>query len=199
MLRFIIIISFAFTACMNNTEGKGHLDSLMKSEDSLRMIQNIGDPLIDINNMVITNDPDIDFARLIKEYYQTALNGAEIEINKGKNQRVIAIAKDQIKHHKEDILRLDEYVHNSTPQQLNPEFIKAFKKQLKVIEHASHPEHDFDEQFLSLTIRHHEEAIALCHVYLQYSNDPQLKSRAQLIIKAHTPEIGRLKNILKSL
>jgi uncharacterized protein (DUF305 family) len=196
---FPYIILLFFAGCTNSSENRKGLDSLLLSEDSVRMQNNIAHALIDLEHITVTNDPDIDFARHMQLYYEAALRGARIEIKEGKNSEVIAIAEDQLKHHEGDIKLFDEYVHDHQPKNIDPGFISELHAELKAQAVIKKPANSFDAQFVKLTIRHHREAIILCRIFLKYGKDQVLLQKAKHIINEHKPEIAGLRNMLDSI
>jgi len=191
-----LVFCFCLVACNAGSNNRNELDSLLKSEDSIRMQNDLDFSVLNLNEVIITNDPDIDFARLMQLYYSSGLRAAEIELRTGKNAEVIAVAKEQQKHHSNDIGLLDDYIHNQQPKLSDPGFVSDFYALLKKRNETVGTSDNFDTQYLYLLIRHHEEAIELCELYLKHGSDPYLKLRANHIISEHKPETVALKNLL---
>jgi len=147
----------------------------------------------------MTNDPDIDFARIMRAFYQAELSASEIIVNKSKNNNVIAIAKDQLEHHARDIELYDDYSHNQTPSTSDSTFLTSFASQLNQKENVVDTHKTLESQFLSLIINHHEKGILLSNHYLHYASDPFMKVKAKQIIDAHTKEIQKLRKVLNSI
>jgi uncharacterized protein (DUF305 family) len=171
----------------------------LKSEDSIRAADNLRFPIVNVNEVTITNDPDIDFARHMKLYYSAGLKSAEIEMRNGKNEEIKEIAKEQFTHHNRDIEMFDDYVHNQEPKLSVPRFIEKFYAQLKTSNQEPRASKNFDEQYLALLIKHHQEAILLCELYITYGTDPFLKIKAKHIVADHKPEIKTLQQLLLKL
>jgi uncharacterized protein (DUF305 family) len=198
MVRFYFGLIF-LSGCVNSSDRKRELDSLLLGEDSVRMTTSIAKPLININEIKPTNDPNIDFARLMRQYYSEALKGAEIELNKGKHPEAVAIAKDQLKHHTKDIEWLDAYLHQHRPSVNDPKFFKQFVLKLQKRDIKPVQSKDFDIQFLELVVKHHQEATLLTEVYEEFASDSILLSRVKATVDAHKPEIVMLQKLVHRL
>jgi uncharacterized protein (DUF305 family) len=72
---------------------------------------------------------------------------------------------------------------------------KAFKEANDKMMHGMmmEPSGNADKDFAMMMIPHHEGAIDMAKVQLQYGKDPQLRAMAEKIIAAQEAEIAELK------
>lgn len=83
----------------------------------------------------------------------------------------------------------------------NEEAMKAFaaaNEKMMAGMHGIPMTGDPDKDFVIMMIPHHEGAIDMAKVVLQYGKDPAIKSLAEAIVKAQETEIAEMKDWLAS-
>lgn len=71
-------------------------------------------------------------------------------------------------------------------------FMEADHKMMKAMETAPMTG-DPDKDFVAMMLPHHQGAVDMAKVELQYGKDPKLRSMAEAIVKAQEQEIAEMK------
>ena len=146
-----------------------------------------------------TNDPEIDFLRMMRVHHQGAINMANLELKEGRNDSLKRTAQKIIREQQEEIKQFTAFlathsVNNSVPESLMEQEESMMKmEKLADIQFITG---DIDNDFATLMIPHHQAATENSMTYLKYGNDEQVIIWAQKIISAQKMEIIELSNWL---
>lgn len=195
MKCIIALVLLAAVACKGENDKQDHSVHLNdinndKLHASMKKMQER------MNSYRFTNDPDIDFSSLMKIHHESAVEMAQIEVERGTDTSLIAFAKQVIADQKKEIDYFFSYIHNNKAEQRNQAFVTDAKKFLHH-SHSSKETGSVDTLFVQLIIPHHQGAVDMSQLYLKYASDSQLKGLAEDIIKAQERKISFLQEWLK--
>lgn len=156
-----------------------------------------GDDENDTNSSAAGNGVDRAFVADMIPHHESAIEMAKIAQKRGESEFVKNLADDIIRTQSAEITTLrseDEQLASDGVEKgdLGMGHMKSMDMDPSMLETAD----PFDEEFMSMMIDHHEDAIDMAKVELEKGGDPELKALAQDIIDAQTREIGEMREQL---
>ena len=211
MKKLIIILavtSLIIVACNDNgktvSESESSIatekkpDSSLQNDNSNSMMATMMKHMDMMKNIKSMNDPDHDFAMMMKHHHTSAKEMAEAELLKGHHAEVKSMARKIIADQEKEIQEFDKFL-NSGPAENKPGNDKFFNEAMQMMKDMpmdmSKSFTDTDEQFIAMMIPHHEQAIHMSKMYLQYAKKAEMKTLANKIITVQENEIKELKGL----
>ena len=201
MKKIVFVLGSAvvlmFTACTKSSDNNQYL----QPHDTNRMMDTMHAIMTRMESMAITNDPEIDFSKMMMMHHQGAINMANVELQSGKNDSLKRIAQKIIADQQKEIQQFQSILSTITVDNSDMEYMIEQMEGMKKMDMAIDVElitGDIDNDFATLMIWHHQSAIDDASGYLHHGNNEQLKTMANAIIKAQTMEIQELANWLKA-
>lgn len=170
------IILAGFSACKKDNSG-----IQLKPHDQDRMMDSMHAMMNRMDSMPKTNDPEIDFVKMMIMHHQGAINMANVELQAGTNDSLKQTAQKIItEQQKETTLKPDRSDTAFTTEQMNnmTKMGKMADEQLIT--------GDIDNDFATLMIIHHRSAIDNSSSYLHHGDDEQIKTMAHKIVNSQT-------------
>lgn len=145
--------------------------------------------------MKMTGDTDYDFALMMKGHHQGALNMANLELAKGTNAEVKAMAQKIKDAQTSEIAMLDMYMKMNTPKpnvadsaHLNMEMMMSMQKMASAKD-LQNITGNIDNDFASLIIPHHQSAIEMAQSEIEHGKNPEMIAMAKMTVMDQTKEI----------
>ncbi len=157
------------------------------------------DMMAEMETMKTTQDPDIDYATMMKMHHMGAIEMAELELKSGSNSEMKAMAQAIIDAQKKEITQLDSFLATSTPITMNMEFhlqmmdgMDRMGKQanLQIITG------NIDQDFATLMIGHHQSATEMAQMQLLMEKNIQYKTLSSMIVEDQNKEIAQFQTWL---
>ena len=153
-----------------------------------------------MKNMKMTGDFDIDFANMMIEHHQGAIDMSEREVNSGKNEKIKGMAQNIITAQKGEISKLQDFVKNYKPSGMKhgegelQKSMSDMESKMKSMQMTG----DMDKEFAAMMIEHHQSAISMAKKQLANGMSDKLKQMAQKMITEQNKEIKEFKSLLDS-
>jgi uncharacterized protein (DUF305 family) len=218
--RFLITLTLSlyfFSSCNNNTatntdktdtattrsaqsdtaNTKMNMSDTMKMDNGLMSSMNT---MMDkITNMRMTGDFDADFANMMIEHDQGAIDMAQMEISKGADEKIKTMAQNILTMQTEEQSKLKDLVKNlNAPARKSDSSQKHYELQATMENMMNKMKGmqmtgNTDKDFIMTMIPLHESAIEMAKFELSNGKNRQFKEMAQKGITDKTKEISELK------
>lgn len=194
----LLFAGLVFSSFLLSCELEQIDELVQKNHDSSEMMMLMHKMMDKMDTMTMTGDPDNDFAIMMKSHHQGAIDMGELQIKKGKDSTLKQISKKMIEDQKMEIMELDSFLKTHPPVKsdhrvhLKGEKIMANmgrNADLQII-------YEIDNDFARLMIQHHQAAIEMAGLEIQYGFDKELKKMASKMINEQRNEIAKLQKWL---
>jgi uncharacterized protein (DUF305 family) len=151
----------------------------------------------EMGNASVHGDPDNHFARMMQLHHAGALKMGELVLQEGRDPILAGMARDMIQKQKEEIAALQFFLnnHRPMPHSQNAAFNTEMKKVMDNMEINAAQEElngDPDHDFAALMIHHHQAAIDMADLIIQYGSNADIKRMAGVIRTDQEAEIQAL-------
>lgn len=190
-------VLIAFTACKKDNVA----NLTLQSHDNNRMMDSMHAVMSRMDAMSKTNDPEIDFPRMMIMHHQAAINMGNVQRQEGKNDSLKRFSQKMINAQQMEIQELSSILATETVNNSVPAFTMELSDHMMKMDQVADIQlitGDIDNDFATLMIQHHNSAIENSEAYLMYGTNAQLKSLAQKMIDDQKKEIMELSNWLKA-
>lgn len=171
----------------------------LQPHDQNRMMDTMHAMMTRMDAMPKTNDPEIDFAKMMIMHHQGAINMANVELQDGKNDSLKRTAQKIITEQQAEIQQFNSILATLTVDNSDPAFtMEQMDNMMKMGKMADVQliTGDIDNDFATLMIIHHQSAIDNASAYLHHGNNTQLEAMANNIVRSQNMEIEELSSWL---
>jgi len=200
MKNAILVIGSAIvilvSACSKNDDG-----IQIQAHDQNTMMSVMHAMMDSMDMMTPTNDPEIDFAMMMKMHHMGAINMAHIELSEGGNDSLKRTAQKIIDEQTKEIADFNAFLTSNSVDNSDPAFAMEQMDNMDKMGKVSDVQlitGDIDNDFATLMMVHHQAALDNASAYLHHGNNEMLKTMAQNIIDSQTMEIEELSAWLKA-
>lgn len=173
----------------------------LQPHDENRMMDSMHAMMNRMHAMPPTNDPDVDFPKMMIMHHQGAINMGNVQIKEGKNDSLKRFSQKMIAAQQMEIQDMNNIlatmtVNNSVPAFTNEQMDHMMKMdQMADVQLITG---DIDNDFATLMILHHNSAIENSEAYLRYGTNDALTAMARKMIEDQKKEIKELSDWLKA-
>ncbi len=192
-ILMITLLATFLSACNNHSNAPTHSTDVAKTEahsqHSMAMMKSMDAMMQRTNALKMTGDHDVDFANMMTEHHQGAIDMSEIEVKEGSDTQMKDMAQRIITAQKSEIAKLREFVqaHPMTAQQpMAGASMQAMHDQMKSMPMSGM----VDQDFASMMIAHHQGAVTMAQEELTKGKHAELKKMAQMMIDDQQREIA---------
>lgn len=188
------ILLFA-QACSKDDENQIDIQEHDQNQ-MMAIMHNMMDGMMEMQK---TNDPDNDFAMMMRMHHQGAIEMSELELQNGKDPEMRELAQMIMAAQEAEIQELTAFLQSHPAHANIPEF--SMKQMMNMERSGRNADLQIingntDHDFATLMIGHHESAIENSRLEMIYGHEPAMKAMAAKIIEAQEMEIKELQEWL---
>lgn len=194
-LLFASAMILFLTACSKDDNN----GILLQAHDQNRMMDTMHAMMDRMMAMPKTNDPEIDFVKMMIIHHQGAINMSNVELQAGANDSLKRTAQKIITEQQTEIQQFNTILAGLTVDNSDPTFAAEQMENMMKMGKVADIQiitGDLDNDFATLMIVHHQGAIDNASAYLHHGNNTQLKTMATKIVKSQSMEIQEMSNWL---
>ncbi len=180
-----ILTSVAVAACLSIAP----LSSVLAHEEGAAMMQS--SPQAELQPY------DVQFLDTMAKHHEDGIKMFQMGANRAQNQELKTMAQKMVDDQKKEIPELKalrEKVKPGAPEAVNMKLMKMDDMDISMLEKLSGTE--FDREFLSMTIKHHQTAVDMSDVALKEAQNVDVKEKAQMMHDMQKEEISRMKKMM---
>jgi uncharacterized protein (DUF305 family) len=182
------------TTEQSNTAAAGDTSTSTSPGSSTMPFMGVMDKMMkDMHAMKMTEDPDHDFAMMMKSHHQGAIDMANIELAQGANAELKQLAQKIIDDSEKDNRDLDAFLSTHQPDSKSDFHQRAMDMMMKPSNMEGAHSGSVDQQFATMMIHHHQQGIDMASAYLKSAKEDQAKKVANNVIKANSEDITKLR------
>ena len=217
-IKLIVLMATVFFASCNNDSTTTTTDQkdtsstpaansgkdTMNKMDNMKMdngqMSSMNSMMDKMKAMKMTGDFDIDFATLMIEHHQGAIDMSEREINSGKDEKMKGMAQKIITAQKEEVTKLQDFIKTYKPSGMKhgegelQKSMSDMESKMKSMQMSG----DMDKDFAMNMKEHHAAAIEMSKKELTNGMSVKLKQMAQKTITGQNIEIKEVESWLQS-
>ncbi len=185
---------------MNNNANTPPADNMSGMNSELMTTMNSS--MMKMENMKVTGDFDYDFAGMMKEHHQGAIDMSQVLLSKGSDAGIKAMAQKIIDAQKAEIADFDKILSSIKPVEQKSkdgdqhnelhEIGEKMQEDMKNMKMSG----NVDKDYVMMMIGHHQSAVSMAKDELSHGKNIQLKQMAQKIIQEQEKEIKEFQSWL---
>ena len=165
----------------------------VQAHDENKMMTVMHEMMDEMHTMKVTQDPDIDYATMMKMHHMGAVEMAKLELASGSNSEMKAKAQAIIDAQQEEIGQFDAFLSKATPTTMNMEFHMQMMDGMERMDKQADLQivnGNIDQDFATLMIEHHKNATDMAQMHLLMGKNADLKKMSSMIIEDQNEEIA---------
>ena len=190
----------SLAACAQATSTASTAATTPSDPAKTKLLTPLQQSITKLKKLVASGDPDFDYAFQAKAHTQGVQDLLKAEIQNGKDEAMVSMAKTILPTTESDIATLDATVRQLRPTRPNQAYtqqqsrnVEAMSLKLQQTGSSDKLTNNLDKNFSTLLLDQRQDAIDMATTYLQYGNNATLKAYAQQMVDKSKQQIATLK------
>lgn len=187
--------------------------TMVKTKMDEEMMKPMSSMTEKMNNTKLTGDFDNDFAALMIEHHQAAVDLSEMEVAKGTDEQMKKLAQTMITDHSSEIEMLKSFItdHSKSAKHKNEiitdhkheggeesDLSSALKMEMTTMS-SMQMTGNTDKDYAMMMKAHHEDAIKMSKAEIDHGHHAELKKMAQKMMDDDTKEVKEFERFLSAM
>jgi len=176
------------------------MDNKMSMSDTMKMdnglMTSMNTMMDKMSSMKMSGDFDMDFANMMIEHHQGAIDMSNEELKSGTDEKMKNMAQKTITKQKEEIGKLQSIIQSYKPMKMEMgkhDELSEMTGEMKAKMSDMKMTGNMDKDFATMMISHHEDAVKMSKDELSHGMNASLKEMAKKGIDDQTKEITEFK------
>lgn len=195
IIYLTIFAALSFSSCSND-----HDNGIQRqAHDSSTLMGKMHAMINQMQAMMMSNDPDLDFVNMMIMHHQGAIDMANYELQNGTNGQMKTIAQNIITTQQQEIQEMQSIINGMAADETDTAFAMELMNSMEKMDVTADTQiltGNVDHDFAILMIVHHQAALDNASAYLHHGNNTQLRNMANMMAEMQTQEIIELSNWL---
>lgn len=195
-MYLIGVLTLAFMISCSKDDGDG---ILIQDHDDSEMMSILHSMMRSMDSLTLTNDPDNDFASMMKVHLSGGIAMGNLEMEKGNDPFLIELASQMITQNQKDIVSLDSFLVIRPPVVSDTRYRGQAETAMEIMSNNADLQlltGNMDHDFAILLIQHHLGALDLIDLEIQFGISAELKAIAGKIKNNQRKEVQLLQDWL---
>lgn len=196
VLAVCSVVAVLMAACSKDSKGL-----VLQNHDANRMMDTMDAMMMKMEAMQKTNDPEVDFAKMMIMHHQGAISMSNVQLQSGTNDSMKRTAQKIINTQQTEIQQFNTILAGITVDNTDMAFTMEQMENMQKMSKTADIQlitGNIDNDFATLMIVHHQAAIDNASAYLHHGNHAELKTMATKIVNSQTKEIKEMADWLKA-
>ncbi|UFH55952.1 DUF305 domain-containing protein [Spirosoma sp. KNUC1025] len=190
----------SLAACAQSTSTASTATTTTSDPAKTILLTPLQQSITKLKKLVASGDPDFDYAFQAKAHTQGVQDLLKAEIQNGKDQALVDMAKTMLPVTQSDISVLDQTVRQLKPTRPSQAYtqqqsrnVEAMALKLQQTGSSDKLTSNLDKNFATLLLDQRQDAIDMATTYLQFGNNATLKTYAQQLVDKSKQQIATIK------
>jgi uncharacterized protein (DUF305 family) len=184
----------ATTSTTNDATDHSNMNMDTSGMQGKSMMSMMNSMMDNMKTMQTSGNPDNDFASMMKAHHLAAIEMAQMEVSKGVNAEMKAMAQKMIDDQQKEVAEFNTFLSGHDAHGGGDAFFKEAMSIMSNMKMEMDNAGSMDKQFVQMMISHHQSAIDMSKAYIKSgAHEEKLKTMANGIISSQQKEIGELK------